>query len=269
MGRKFSLGFPRLLKKYAKSKARNQAKFAELTRKIIGKRTQKAFAESLGYSYSAVSQVLNGKYKNIAAEFLQAIWDNREPNCDVTEEEFLEAAGYSKISEDSQADEFNREYEKRTLEDVQSPENARNIFQNELLRKKFSILETIPNYQLENKLGEKVTVDYLIRTNISEKDTLWAIKVIFNSISKPREFLKDLFALLYVKKSLAETMRYSLVISDRKLLKALKLDYQHIAIDDYVSVILVDFKRQIVVDEFIMARRDEKNNVKSIFTEKE
>ena len=60
-------------------------------------------------------------------------------------------------------------------------------------------------------------------------------------------------------------MRYSVVVFDRKVFKALKGVYQDVHVDDYISVILIDNKRQAVTDEFIIPRRNTQDNVKSIF----
>ena len=61
-------------------------------------------------------------------------------------------------------------------------------------------------------------------------------------------------------------MRYSVVVSDRKIFKTLKGVYQDVQVDDYISIILIDNKRQTVADEFIMPRRNTQDDAQSIFT---
>ena len=55
----------------------NRTLASKITREIIGSRSQNDFAKMCSYSTSAISQLLNGKLKNIEPDFAQAIWDNR------------------------------------------------------------------------------------------------------------------------------------------------------------------------------------------------
>lgn len=243
---------------------------AEVTRKAMGSRSQKKMAEDCGYSTSAISQLLNCKLKNIEPDFAQAVWENREPNCSVTEEEFLEAFGMTRTTQ-------------ANLENMSSPEQRRikkyfpksnddeitfvasGIIQKTLLNKKYPILDTVPNYSLENNLGKEIKVAFLIKTEILENQLEWVMKIATYSLDNARRFLELLFAKLYVQSKPFPNLRYSVITFDRKVFKSLKEVYKNVTVDDYISVILLDDKRFEVADEFIMPRRNTQDNVKSIF----
>lgn len=124
---------------------------SEVTRKIMGGRSQKQISNTTGYSTSAISQLLNCKFNNVEPAFAQAIWDSREENCSVTEEEFLEAFGMTRITpadtENILSSEQRRIEEKNFI--------ATGIIQKIFLSKGYSILNTIENYYLEHNLGKK------------------------------------------------------------------------------------------------------------------
>ena len=161
------------------------------------------------------------------------------------------------------------EYSRRSL-GVQEPQFAystRNICQNALLAHKYPILETKINYPLDNNLDKKIIIDFSIHTKTLEEQVIeWIVKIVPNSIVEARNFFETLFATLYVQDSDSTIMRYSVVITDRKVFRTLKEVYQHVTVDDYISIILIDNKRQVVADEFIMPRRNTQNDVKSLFT---
>ena len=91
MGRKPKKPCP-LLENYTRTKNIDTVRFLKFSREIQGRRSQKEFALACGYSTSGISQLLNGKLK-IEPEFAQAIWDSRNSDCPVTEEEYLDALG--------------------------------------------------------------------------------------------------------------------------------------------------------------------------------
>ena len=245
----------------------NMPKVVEKTRKIQGHRSQKLLAKIWGYSESRVSQILSGKASSIELEFAQAIWNSREQDCEVTEEEFLEAFGYTKNLEDNQTCESN-EHVNRNSESLEFQSlDIRNIIQNALLGKKYPILDITTNCFLENNIDEKIPIDFLIKTQNSEaKDIKLAFKFLPNSIFEVKNFFKSLFASLYTMNSNSPGMRYSAVISDRKVFKTLKGVYGNATIEDYISVILIDEKRQTITDEFIILRKNMPDDIQSIFT---
>ena len=258
-----------LFKGYSRTGTLNLPLIAKITRKIKGSRSQQDLSRDTTYSTSAISQILNGKMKNIELDFAQAIWDSREENCPVTEEEFLVAFGFTKNHSIEQSDESTTEYKRRSLEiqPLQTSDNTRNIYQNGLLAHKYPILETNINYPLDNRLDKKIIIDFSIKTQISEEQVIeWVVKIVPNSIVEAKSFFETLFATLYVKETTSTIMRYSVVVSDRKIFKTLKGVYQDVQVDDYISIILIDNKRQAVADEFIMPRRNTQDDVQSIFT---
>ena len=268
MGRHFKGDCP-LFNGYSRTGNINIPLFAKLAKKIKGNRSQKNFALACDYSTSGISQLLNGKMKNIELDFAQAIWDSREENCPVSEEEFLAAFGFTKNLSAEQSDESFSKYKRQSLEiqPLQTSDSNRNICQNALLAHKYPILETKINYLLDNNLDKKIIIDFSIQTKtLEEKVIEWIVKIVPNSITDARNFFDNLFAILYVQGSGATIMRYSVVVSDRKIFKTLKGVYQDVQVDDYISIILIDNKRQAVADEFIMPRRNTQDDVQSIFT---
>ena len=144
--------------------------------------------------------------------------------------------------------------------------STRNIFQNALLAHKYPILETKINYPLNNNLDKKILINFSIQTQIPKEQVIeWVVKIVPNSIVEAKNFFETLFATLYVQETTSTVMRYSMVVSDRKIFKTLKGVYQHATVNDYISIILIDNKRQAVADEFIITRRNTQDNVKSIF----
>ena len=161
------------------------------------------------------------------------------------------------------------EYQRRNLRFHEEPisYNIRNIFQNALLAYKYPILETKINYPLNNNLDKKIIIDFSIKTQIPEEQIIeWVVKIVPNSIVEAKSFFETLFATLYVQETTSTIRQYSVVVSDRKIFKTLKGVYQDVQVDDYISIILIDNKRQAVSDEFIMPRRNIQDNVQSIFT---
>ena len=161
------------------------------------------------------------------------------------------------------------EYHRRKLvfQESQISYNTRNICQNALLAHKYPILETKINYPLDNNLDKKIIIDFSIHTKTPEEQAIeWIVKIVPNSIAEARIFFETLFATLYVQDSDSTIMRYSVVTTDRKVFRTLKEVYQHVTVDDYISIILIDNKRQAVADEFIMPSRNTQDDVKSIFT---
>ena len=239
----------------------NPSRASEVTRKIMGGRSQKQISDTTGYSTSAISQLLNCKFNNVEPAFAQAIWDSREENCSVTEEEFLEAFGMTRITpvdtENILSSEQRRIEEKNFI--------ATSIIQKIFLSKGYSILSTVENCYLENNLGKKIKVSFFIKTEISEAQIEWTMEVVQTSLVDAENFLELLFAMLYVQSEKLPKLRYSVILFDRKIFNSLKEVYKNVTVDDYVSVILLDNKRFAVADEFIIARRNTKDNVKSIF----
>ena len=242
---------------------------AKYVREIKGSRSQNVLSRETTYSTSAISQILTSKLKNIESDFVQALWDSREKNCSITEEEFLAAFGFTKNPSAEQSVESPTEHKRRSLEiqPLQTSDNTRNIYQNALLTHKYPILETKVNYPLNNNLDKKIIIDFSIRTQIPEEQNIeWIVKIVPNSIVEAKNFFETLFATLYVQEITSTITRYSVVVSDRKIFKTLKGVYQDVQVDDYISIILIDNKRQAVADEFIMPRRNTQDDVKSIFT---
>lgn len=263
--RKKSNNPPPLFQGYTKVRQINMPKVVEKTLKIKGNRSQKLLAKIWGYSESRVSQLLSGQAISIELEFAQAIWNSREKDCEITEEEFLEAFGYTKNFEDNQPYE-SEENVNRHSESLESKSvDIRNIIQNALLDKKYPILDVVMNHFLANNIDEKIPMDFLIKTqNTETKDIELAFKFLPNSIFEVKDFFKSLFASLYTTNSNSQSMRYSVVVSDRKVFKTLKGVYGNVTVDNYISVILIDKKRQVVADEFIMSTKGESNFTESI-----
>lgn len=267
MGRKPKKPCP-LLENYTRTKNIDTVRFLKFSREIQGRRSQKEFALACGYSTSGISQLLNGKLK-IEPEFAQAIWDSRNSDCPVTEEEYLDALGFTKNSSTEQSDEQLAEHKRRNLENhsIQTSDTARNILQNALLSHKYPVLDTKINYPLKNNLDKKIIIDFSIQTKLPEEQIIeWVVVAESNSIVEAKSLLEILFAALYVKEPNSIITRYSLVTFDRKVFKTMKGVYQDVPVDDYISTILIDNKRLVVADEFIMPRRNAQDNSKSIFT---
>ena len=268
MGRRIKCDCP-ILDGYSRTGNINFTLVAEYIRKIKGSRSQKDLSKDTTYSTSAISQILNCKLSNIEPDFMQALWDNREKNCSITEEEFLGAFGFTRNYSVEQSDESSTEHKRRSLEILprHAVESTRNIFQNALLTHKYPILGMDINYPLANNLDKKITIDFCIQTKIINEQVIeWAVKIVPNSIPEIRNFFETLFARLYVQETNSMTMRYSVVVSDLKVFKKMKEGYQHVTVDDYISIILIDNNRQAIADEFIMARRNTQDDVQSIFT---
>lgn len=267
MGRRAQGECP-ILNGYSRTGTINLPLVAKYVREIKGSRSQNVLSRDTTYSTSAISQILNCKLKNIEPGFTQALWDNRGKNCPITKEEFLRAFGFTKNYSAEQSDESPTEHKQPNLEiqSLQISNGTRNSFLNALLTHKYPILETQLNYSLNNNLDKKIIIDFSIRTHIHEEQVIeWVVKIVPNSIVEAKSFFETLFATLYVQETTSTVMRYSMVVSDRKIFKTLKGVYQHATVNDYISIILIDNKRQAVADEFIIPRRNTQDNVKSIF----
>lgn len=180
----------------------------------------------------------------------------------------MEAFGYAKNFGDNQIYESAQEIVNHHLENLDSKNlNIRNILQNALLAKKYPILDIATNYFLKNNIDEKISMDFFIKTqNIEAPNIELAFKFLPNSIFEIKNFFKSLFASLYTTHSNSPSMRYSAVISDRKIFRTLKGVYSNVTVTDYISIILIDDNRQTIADEFIMPTKGESNFTKSILT---
>lgn len=246
----------------------NRTLASKITREIIGSRSQNCFAKGCSYSTSAISQLLNGKLQNIEPDFAQAIWDNREQNCSVTEEEFLEAFGMIKDIAPEPVDDF-REHSRKSSEnhkDVKTIFLAISIIQKTLLGNQYPILGTIERFLLKSNLAKTIKFDFLIKTEISRAKIEWAMEIVPTSLTKAEDFFELLFATLYVQSEKLSELRYSAITFDHRIFNLIKEVYKNVTVDDYISVILLDNKEFTVADEFVMARKNAQNNVQSIFT---
>ena len=248
----------------------NRTLASKITREIIGSRSQNYFAKECSYSTSAISQLVNGKLQNIEPDFAQAIWDNREQNCSVTEEEFLEAFGMIKDIAPEPVDDF-REHSRRDKssenhKDVKTIFLAISIIQKTLLGNQYPILGTIEHFPLESNLAKTINFDFLIRTEISKAKIEWAMEIVSTSLTKAEDFFESLFAMLYAQSEKLSKLRFSAITFDCRIFNLIREVYKNVTVDDYVSFILLDNKEFTVVDEFIMPRRNTQDDVKSIFT---
>lgn len=248
----------------------NRTLASKITREIIGSRSQNYFAKECSYSTSAISQLVNGKLQNIEPDFAQAIWDNREQNCSVTEEEFLEAFGMIKDIAPEPVDDF-REHSRRDKssenhKDVKTIFLAISIIQKTLLGNQYPILGTIEHFLLKSNLAKTTKFDFLIKTEISRAKIEWAMEIVPTSLTKTEDFFELLFATLYVQSEKLSELRYSAITFDHRIFNLIKEVYKNVTVDDYISVILLDNKEFTVADEFVMARKTAQDNVQSIFT---
>ena len=157
------------------------------------------------------------------------------------------------------------EYRNRNYEIENTNFIAIGIIQKALLGNQYPILGTIEHFLLKSNLAKTTKFDFLIKTEISRAKIEWAMEIVPTSLTKTEDFFELLFATLYVQSEKLSELRYSAITFDHRIFNLIKEVYKNVTVDDYISVILLDNKEFTVADEFVMARRNTQDNVKSIF----
>lgn len=263
--------------KYIVSKP-NLEKASEYLNKLIGKgRSASEFANTCGCTPATISNIKNGRQNKITPELAMALWQNRDLDCDITEEEFFQACG---LTLKDSAETIN-EYE-NTIADYTYRGNNRDneklnylvriIIQDRLLSKKFSIEKVFNGYMAEDCFKRKILFEILIASNALESyGCKWAIKVMSNSddYNVVEHFLEKLFAKICAQKSDVEKIKFSVVIFNEKIFNYLKKECQYIYLPSYVSLILINEVSQTIKDEYILNFKNSDEHVDSVLIQEE
>ena len=246
----------KIMSDYQKVGTVNFSSLAENVKILKGNRSQLEFAKDCGCSQGTISNLLNGKQKNIEAGLIERLWFSKPEKCTLTLEEFTKSCGYSKIVPEINDSAMVEKTEKNFVK----------LIQDTLLDRGYSVkLKKDLEY---NDSFNKFTLDAIIETDaLKEHGRHWMIKVIDGEdvYSSIVEMLKIFFLKLYIREDKEHKTKLSVAISDYESFYKISRQYGNIIITDYVSIILIDEKKRVIIDEFIFKQSGESKKVKSVF----
>ena len=169
--------------KYTVSKP-NLEKVSEYLSKFIGKgRSASEYANVCGCTPATISNIKNGRQNKITPELAMALWQNRDLDCDISEEEFFRACGLTlkdsaEIAENYEMPVADYSYKASKRDNDKLLYLVRIIIQDCLLNKKFSIEKVFNGYMAEDCFKNKLLFEILIASNALEQHGYrWAIKI--------------------------------------------------------------------------------------------
>ena len=260
--------------KYTVSKP-NLEKVSEYISKFIGKgRSASEFANVCGCTPATISNIKNGRQNKITPELAMALWQNRDLDCDISEEEFFRACGLTlkdsaEIAENYEMPVADYSYKASKRDNDKLLYLVRIIIQDCLLNKKFSIEKVFNGYMAEDCFKNKLLFEILIASNALEQHGYrWAIKIMSDSTDYTiiEHFLEKLFAKICAQKNDAEKIKFSIVIFNEKIFNYVKKECNEIYLPSYVSLILIDKNKQIIKEEYILNFKNADDRVESVLT---
>lgn len=250
---------------YASVDRPDNAAFAELVKKAIGPdRTVSEFAEICGVSPSTMSRIVKNQFKTPSSDVvIKAIADNADPVGGVDADALLRASGRAPIQLDGSTQVIcttpTEAGESKHLAEVVTgrkgePLNniiARETIQNALLSAGYGI-KVSPGENIISTPGLRYIADFCIDLNLDEDLGFdkWAFDACLASIRPITHKLSWIFGAAYLDSTRDRRIKVSLVVSDLNDFDYTRKTFSNFKIHDLVSVVLIDPKAQIVIDEF-------------------
>lgn len=250
---------------YASVGRPDNAAFAELVKKAIGPdRTVSEFAEICGVSPSTMSRIVKNQFKTPSSDVvIKAIADNADPVGGVDADALLRASGRAPIQLEGPTHVFvtapTEAGKSKLLAEVVTgrkgePINniiARETIQNALLSAGHGI-KVSPGENIISIPGLRYKADFCIDLDLDEDLGFdkWAFDACLASVRPITHKLSWIFGAAYLDSTRDRRIKVSLVVSDLNDFDYTKKTFSNIKIHDLVSVVLIDPKAQIVIDEF-------------------
>lgn len=250
---------------YASVDRPDNAAFAELVKKAIGPdRTVSEFAEICGVSPSTMSRIVKNQFKNPSSDVvIKAIADNADPMGGVDADALLRASGRAPIQLDgpthvivnapTKAGESKLLVEATTGRKGEPLNNliARETIQSALLAAGHTI-KVSTGENIISTPGLRYKADFCIDLNLDEDLGFdkWAFDACLAGVRPITHKLSWIFGAAYLDSTRDRRIKVSLVVSDPNDFDNTKKTFSSIKIHDLVSVVLIDPRAQIVIDEF-------------------
>lgn len=250
---------------YASVGRPDNAAFAELVKKAIGPdRTVSEFAEICGVSPSTISRIVKNQFKTPSSDVvIKAIADNADPVGGVDADSLLRASGRAPIQLDGPTHVFvnapTDAGKSKLLAEVVTgrkgePLNniiARETIQNALLSAGHGI-KVSPGENIISIPGLRYKADFCIDLDSGEDLGFdkWAFDACLASVRPITHKLSWIFGAAYLDSTRDRRIKVSLVVSDPNDFDNTKKTFSNIKIHDLVSVVLIDPRAQIIIDEF-------------------
>lgn len=224
----------------------DKEQFANLVVRAKGNNSISSFAELCGVQPSTFTRIIRGENKGASSPaLLEAIADNAAEGSNVTIEKLAEANGYS-VSTSYYTSIFTQ---KRQFEIER--EHALEIILDELKLKNASVAEKY-NF-LDCSLRRNIVFDKIIETDVFEHDTLLAIDYFALSDLHRNIYYRTLEKLgtyMLAAANINRNLKFWFVVSNEELFAEIIRNFGGATLTADVSVILVDFGYNRVMDEF-------------------
>lgn len=267
---------------YASVNRPDNAAFAELVKKAIGPdRTVSEFAEVCGVSPSTMSRIVKNQFKTPSSDVvIKAIADNADPVGGVDADALLRASGRAPIQLDgpthfivtapTEAGKAKLLAEVVTGRKGEPLNNiiVRETIQNALLSAGHGI-KVSPGENIISIPGLRYKADFCIDLDLDEDLGFdkWAFDACLAGVRPITHKLSWIFGAAYLDSTRDRRIKVSLVASDQNDFESTRKTFSSIKIHDLVSIVLIDPKAQIVIDEFQIPT-DDGIEFKSLLTTK-
>lgn len=248
-----------LFPRYARIEEPNYDVLARCTELAKGDRSVREFAEICGTSGATISRIINRQITApISDRLLVNICENAPSGSEVSQDIMLIANGMQPIkvgdgiSESKTAEVASEISQKFRMKEAEFVKYTREILQNELLFKGYSIELMMEPIIYQQKREFQYRADFAFKTNALEDigiDT-WCFEVMSEHAVHSIHKMHTLFSACYLGDPSGNRKKMSLVVANRNTFEQLKERYTGIVIRDYISIILVDIGERCVVEEY-------------------
>ncbi len=256
-----------LFPEYARIEEPNYEVLARCVELAKGEQSVREFAQLCGTSGATISRIINQQITApIPDNLLINICKNAPVGSSVTQDIMLIANGMRPIkvgdgmSESKTAEVANDMSKKFRMKEAEFEMQAREILQNELLFKGYSIELVMNPIICQIKREFQYRADFAFKTNALEDlgvDT-WCFEVMSEFAVHSIHKMHTLFSACYLGNPSENRTKMSLVVTNRTTYEQLKERYTGIVIRDYISIILIDISERRVVEEYNLETMEKK-----------
>lgn len=245
---------------YARTNEVNFEVLARCTELAKGNRSLREFAEVCETTGATLSRIINQQVSApIGDRLLMSIAENAAEGSGVTLDVMLVANGLQPIRLNDAAGEIDWEKTIQSSSTINirkdeavSEQIARDILQNELLNRGYSLKLEMEPVIYEQKKDFRYTADFGFKTNALKDIGLdtWCFDVMSNWTVHSRHRMHTLFSACYLGNPTGNRKKLSLVVLNKEAFERLKEQYAGIVIRDYISIIYIDPAQRKVIEEY-------------------
>ena len=259
-----------LFPEFARIEEPNYEVLARCTELAKGEQSVREFALICGTSGATISRIINQQITApIPDNLLVNICKNAPPGSGVTQDLMLTANGMHPIkvgdgmSESKAAEVANDMSKKFRMKGSEFEMQAREILQNELLFRGYSIELVMQPIIYQLKKEFRYMADFAFKTNALDKIgiDMWCFEVMSDHTVHSIHKMHTLFSACYLGNPSGNRKKMSLIVTNKNTFEQLKERYEGIVIRDYISIILIDFSERQVVEEYNFETTEKNINV--------